>query len=218
MQQESSLPILYTFRRCPYAIRARLTLRYSQTHVELREVVLRDKPEGMLTASPKGTVPVLVLSVADANQSVLEESLDIMRWALDRYDPDGWLAEDGDITTDLIERNDSEFKYWLDRYKYPEHFSDIGDVDPLERCNNFLWRLDEMLTVQEYLLGDRLTLADIALFPFVRQFAFVDKASFDAGPFAALQAWLNGLLQTVLFESIMNKYPPWKQGDNPTIF
>ena len=218
MQQESSLPILYTFRRCPYAIRARLTLRYSQTHVELREVVLRDKPQSMLTASPKGTVPVLVFSVADPNQPQLEESLDIMRWALDRYDPDGWLAGDVDITADLIARNDSEFKHWLDRYKYPQHFSDIGDVDPQERCNDFLQQLDEMLISQEYLLGDKLTFADIALFPFVRQFAFVDKASFDVSPFGALQAWLNGLLQSELFESVMGKYPPWKQGDNPIIF
>lgn len=218
MQQKLDLPVLYSFRRCPYAIRARLALRYAGIHAELREVVLRDKPADMLKASPKGTVPVMVLAGTRQAPEVLEESLDIIHWALAATDPDGWLSGDAEAIGQLIRRNDEEFKYWLDRYKYPEHFSDSSGKDPLQECHAFLQELESRISAQHFLFGDTMSVADVAIFPFVRQFAFVDKISFSNNQFTAVQSWLNVFLQSDLFNSVMEKYPPWKAGDDVTVF
>ena len=217
LDESSHLPVLYSFRRCPYAIRARMTLRYAGIDVALREVFLRNKPADMLQRSPKGTVPVLVLS-GQSDEQVLEESLDIMHWALATSDPDGWLD---DLVADnqaLISRNDDEFKHWLDRYKYPEHFDDIGAEDPHQHCLDFLDQLEQQLASQPYLFGAKMTLTDIAIFPFVRQYASVDMDGFNAGPNQALQKWLHAFLELDLFVSVMSKYPAWKPGDALTIF
>ena len=203
-----SAPILYSFRRCPYAMRARMALMASGQSVRLREVVLRDKPLEMLEASPKGTVPVLILE----DGTVIDESLDVMAWALSQNDPGGWLAADGEA---LIAEADGPFKKALDRYKYPNRYEDEG-VDKLEqraKGREFLAKLDGILKDQTYLLGDAISKADIAIFPFVRQFANTDRPWFDAEPLPHLQRWLAAHLESELFQSIMKKYPQWRTGE-----
>ena len=191
---------LYSFRRCPYAMRARMALRYCAVPVEIVEVSLKAKPAEMLAISPKGTVPVL-----DAGGQVIDESLEIMRWALAQHDPQGWLLEGDPRIAELIEANDQVFKVHLNRYKYAERYPE----QPMEvyRAEGalFLQRLDELLTDREYLLADHLSLADVALLPFVRQFAHVDREWFAQTPYVRLQAWLQRFLESDLFTSIMKK-------------
>lgn len=203
-------PILYSFRRCPYAMRARLALTVSGQRCELREVKISAKPEAMLTASPKGTVPVLVLP----DGQVIDESLDIMRWALSAYDPEGWLTRDDPA---LIARNDGPFKHDLDRYKYPDRHGS----DPMFHRDNgaaFLHELDERLTKTPHLCGADRGLTDAALMPFVRQFAAVDPDWFGAQPFSSLQTWLAGHVASALFETVMVRLRPWSPGDEPVTF
>ncbi len=198
-------------------MRARLALYISGTHCKLREVVLRDKPAAMLKASPKGTVPVLVLS----DGTVIDESLEVMAWALGRADPEGWLApaqSDLSAMHDLIVEADGPFKQALDRYKYPNRYE---NVDPLEQRalgDTFLQKLNTRLTDHSQLFGDRISLADAAIFPFVRQFANTDREWFDAQPIPHLQAWLEGHLESGLFQAIMKKYKQWKPGDEEPLF
>ncbi|WP_222833090.1 glutathione S-transferase [Pseudomonas sp. SC3(2021)] len=191
---------LYSFRRCPYAMRARMALRYCGVPVEIVEVSLKAKPAEMLAISPKGTVPVL-----DAGGQVIDESLEIMRWALAQHDPQGWLLGGDPRIAELIEANDQVFKVHLNRYKYAERYPE----QPMEvyRAEGalFLQRLDELLTDREYLLADHASLADIALLPFVRQFAHVDREWFAQTPYVRLQAWLQRFLESDLFTSIMKK-------------
>ncbi|UST56756.1 glutathione S-transferase [Pseudomonas moraviensis] len=195
---------LYSFRRCPYAMRARMALRYADVPVEIVEVSLKDKPAQMLALSPKGTVPVL-----DADGVVIDESLQIMRWALAQNDPDDWsLAGDSFAALwmeKLIEGNDQIFKTALNRYKYAERYPE----QPMEAYRAegglFLQKLDELLEGREYLLADHQSLADIALLPFVRQFAHVDREWFAQTPYVRLQAWLQRFLESELFTSIMKK-------------
>ncbi|MCY0107138.1 glutathione S-transferase [Pseudomonas monsensis] len=191
---------LYSFRRCPYAMRARMALRYCGVPVEIVEVSLKAKPAEMLAISPKGTVPVL-----DAGGQVIDESLEIMRWALAQHDPQGWLLGGDPRIAELIEANDQVFKVHLNRYKYAERYPE----QPMEvyRAEGalFLQRLDELLTDREYLLADHLSLADVALLPFVRQFAHVDREWFAQTPYVRLQAWLQRLLESELFTAIMKK-------------
>lgn len=199
------LPILYSYRRCPYAMRARMALRYAQLNVEIREISLREKPTSMLRLSPKGTVPVLVLSDAQ----VIEESIDIVFWALQQYDPDAWLKVNLDTVKVLIDENDGAFKRALDRYKYPERFPDLPAADYRAQGEVFLSKLEQYLAKQTYLLSDQLTVADISIFPFIRQFANVDKTWFDKAPYPKLKVWLETLLHSDLFESIMQKQPTY---------
>jgi glutathione S-transferase len=199
--------ILYSFRRCPYAMRARMALIISGQQMELREVVLRDKPASMLALSPKGTVPVLALPGGE----VIDESLDIMRWALRLHDPEGWL--DGDDAA-LIAANDEPFKQHLDRYKYATRHGS----DPLEhRAAGMAWlgALDARLESSAFLCGERRMLADIAIFPFVRQFAAADQAWFDAQPLPHVQAWLRALIGSELFDRAMVRRAAWRPGDAP---
>ena len=208
----TKLPILYSFRRCPYAMRARMTLLYASINLELREVLLKAKPEKMLAISAKGTVPVLEL----ADSRVLDESYDIIRWALQQSDPENWLSADIDpAISDLITRNDGQFKTDLDHYKYWERFPAESQEQYRARGELFLAELEVLLNLQPYLLAERITLADIALFPFVRQFAFVDKEWFDQSPYPKLRAWLEQLINSELFLSAMKKSPPWQDGDSP---
>ncbi|MFJ2527673.1 glutathione S-transferase [Pseudomonas helmanticensis] len=191
---------LYSFRRCPYAMRARMALRYSGVPVEIVEVSLKAKPAEMLAISPKGTVPVL-----DAGGRVIDESLEIMRWALAQHDPDDWLLAGDSRIAELIEANDQGFKVQLNRYKYAERYPE----QPMEvyRAEGalFLQSLDELLTDRDYLLTDHASLADVALLPFVRQFAHVDREWFAQTPYVRLQAWLQRFLESDLFTSIMKK-------------
>ncbi|WP_460372442.1 glutathione S-transferase [Pseudomonas sp. Tul1A2] len=191
---------LYSFRRCPYAMRARMALRYSGVPVDIVEVSLKAKPAAMLAISPKGTVPVL-----DADGRVIDESLEIMRWALAQNDPGDWLLEDDARIAELIEANDQVFKVHLNRYKYAERYPE----QPMEvyRAEGavHLQRLEALLNEHDYLLADHPSLADIALLPFVRQFAHVDREWFAQTPYVRLQAWLQRFLESELFTSIMKK-------------
>ncbi|WP_411882318.1 glutathione S-transferase [Polaromonas sp. YR568] len=210
-----ALPVLYSFRRCPYAMRARLALAISGEPYALREVVLRDKPAELLAASPKGTVPVLVLP----DGAVIDQSLDVMLWTLRRKDPEGWLAPARGSLDDmlaLVAGNDGEFKRSLDRYKYPNRYPEesAGDAQAfaqLQRAQGATWlaRLDGMLD-GGWLYGARASLADMALLPFVRQFAHTDAAWFAAQPWPRLQAWLAQFEASVLYAGVMGKHAPWQ--------
>jgi len=209
----SAPPILYSFRRCPYAMRARMALLVSETPVRLREVVLREKPDEMIAASPKATVPVLVLGEG----TVIDESLDIMLWALERNDPQDWLITK-EHAAPLIAEADGDFKDHLDRYKYPNRYE---GVDPYARRAaglEFLQRLEEKIAATGQISGCNPGLADYAIFPFIRQFANVDRHWFDTQPLPALQKWLHDHLQSILFQSIMIKYPQWVAGDEEPLF
>jgi len=198
MNMSIKLPILYSFRRCPYAIRARLALAYAGIAVEIREVALKNKPEQMLAISPKGTVPVLQLP----DGRVLEESLDIMYWALAQHDPEHWLAFDTEAET-LIEWNDGDFKYSLDRYKYADRYPEFSQAYYRQQTEPFLIELESRLQHSPYLCGDYFSLADAAIFPFIRQFSNVDVDWFKSSPYRALNNWLDAALTTELFKSVM---------------
>ena len=206
----ADLPILYSFRRCPYAMRARLALAVSETYCILREVALSNKPAQLIAASSKATVPVLILPRGE----VLDGSLDIMRWALGRNDPLGWLLADGHATRALIETNDEAFKHHLDRYKYSDRYG----VDPVEHRSaglEILMNLDDRLAAQANLCGEGMTLADAALLPFVRQYAQVDPAWFAGHPLPNLKGWLDRHLSSPLFDRISVRVQPWSEGDPP---
>jgi len=201
-------PVLYTFRRCPYAMRARMALHVSGVETEQREIILRDKPLQMLAASPKGTVPVLVT----AEDQVIDQSLDIMKWALGINDPEGWLIPQNgrlDDMNGLIVDSDGPFKLDLDRYKYADRHPDDAPDYHRDRGLGFLARLDSLLIKNGQLFGKKTSLADIAIFPFVRQFANTDRHWFDALPLPALHAWLEMHLNSAMFSQIMEKQDIW---------
>lgn len=202
--------ILYSFRRCPYAMRARLALLVSATACEIREVKLSAKPAELIAASPKATVPVLILP----DGGVIDESLDIMRWALGRRDPEHWLGHEDSA---LIRANDGPFKYHLDRYKYPErHVSD--PVEHRVAGLDLLNVLEARLAFHANLCGEARGLTDAAIMPFVRQFAETDRPWFDMQPLPRLQAWLARHLASRLFEQAMPRLKPWHPGDAPVAF
>ena len=211
---ESAQPVLYSFRRCPYAMRARLALHASGVAFEHREVVLKHKPAHMLALSPKGTVPVLWLRSAAGDQ-VLEQSLDIMLWALREHDPLGWLPNAEADMVDamaLIAHNDGPFKRHLDRYKYPNRSGlDSGATDR-DAAALWLHTLDARLSAQAFLAGAHFGLADAAVAPFVRQYAHTDPTWFAAQAWAALAAWLAAFEASDLFSTTMNKEAPWRDG------
>ena len=208
------LPILYSYRRCPYAMRARMALKLAEIEVEIREISLREKPAHMLQVSPKGTVPVLVL----ADGSVIDESLEIMYWAREQAP----IKREGKLNalqpniheacSALILMNDNEFKQSLDRYKYPER-NLCDNLKPTQQYRQqgevFLRQLEGLLQNNTYLLESTPSMADIAIFPFVRQFAAVDSAWFDTAPYPKLRAWLNTWLSSLLFETVMKKQPTY---------
>ena len=197
------LPILYSFRRCPYAIRARLALRVAGIAVDCREVNLRDKPAALRELSPKASVPVLQLP----DGRVLEQSLDIMHWALRAHDPEGWLAADDPCeAADWIARNDDEFKPLLDRYKYAVRNPERSRAQHRESAlAGFVLALEERLRESRHLLGAGCSVADAAIFPFVRQFAAVEPAWFEAMPLPGIQAWLANWLRSAIYIAVMRK-------------
>lgn len=206
----SALPILYSFRRCPYAMRARMALWTAAIVVELREVKLAAKPPQLIEASPKATVPVLVL----ADGTVIDESLAIMRWALAQHDPESWWAGDDAA---LIAACDGVFKHHLDRAKYPGRYEADG-IDHRAAALALLRPLETRLERAPFLCGDTRSLTDIALFPFVRQFAAIAPEWFARQPMPRLQGWLERLGSSELFASIMPKFAPWVTGDEPIRF
>lgn len=211
-----ALPVLYSFRRCPYAMRARLAITASRQVCELREVVLKNKPAEMLAISPKATVPVLQLVTGD----VLDESLDIMYWALQQADPESWLDADQELTQSLIKENDHSFKRWLDRYKYFDRFPEMTQAEYWEKACQFLAKLEDQLNKHQQigLCAPRLTLADYAIFPFVRQFAHVDMNAFLKSDFPSVIAWEQTLEKSDRFQACMKKYPAWEADAEPVCF
>ena len=212
-----NLPVLYSFRRCPYAMRARLALAISQQACVHREIKLRAQPAQLLTISPKGSVPVLDLR----NGTVIEESLDIMLWTLGNHDPAGWLklrAEDLREALGLIEHNDGDFKFHLDRYKYAERYPETLDASVHRtEAASFLMALNERLAKGPYLFGAHACIADMAILPFVRQFAAVERQWFDAQAWVALRHWLDRFLDSNLFASVMAKHDVWVVDSAPLI-
>lgn len=195
-------------------MRARMALCYSQIVFELREISLRDKPASMLAISPKGTVPVLQLP----DGHVIDESLDIMLWALAQNDPAGWCNEnDRAQMLDLIHQNDTEFKSALDRYKYPSRYVDVDVAYERDRAMIFFAVLAARLPAHRFLFSDNLSLADVAIFPFVRQFARHEGERFAEIVDPRLQKWLSALMHMPLFFRIMEKYPLWQSGQSPTV-
>jgi len=214
MPENPPLPILYSFRRCPYAMRARMALWYTCTPVELREVILRDKPPELIAASAKATVPVLVLP----DGRVIDESYDIMKWALARCDPDGWLDVDIITADALVGQTDQEFKPNLDRYKYPEYFPQHSAADARTAGMQYLQTLDSLCEGRPFLLGDHISIVDVAIAPFVRQFAQVDPAWFAAFAGSRLNNWLVRFTTSTLFTSVMQKYPRWSPDTSAIVF
>jgi glutathione S-transferase len=200
----NDLAVLYSYRRCPYAMRARMALSYAGVAVEIREISLRDKPLDMLSISPKGTVPVL-----QTGPLVIEQSLEIMQWALSQSDKDGWL-NNLEASADLITINDGPFKRLLDQYKYPNKFPEVAIKDTLDKAMDIcLLPLEQRLQKSRYLLGDQMRLADVAIFPFIRQFSMVDPVWFEKSHLNHLKKWLNEQIESDLFLSVMHKYPTW---------
>lgn len=213
----TTFPILYSFRRCPYAMRARMAVRAAGQTCELREVVLRDKPQEMLDASPKATVPVLVLPGGE----VIDESFDIMMWALKANDPKGWLKpQEGtlDEMIELIEQCEDDFKPHLDRYKYANRYEDANPEEHRTRAEDFIEALEARLRASSHLFGEKQTLADIGIAPFIRQFVNTDRSWFDASPYPAVQRWLADFITSETFTSIMPKHAQWQSGSEPLIF
>ncbi|MBV1861896.1 MAG: glutathione S-transferase [Nannocystaceae bacterium] len=207
------IPILYSFRRCPYAIRARMALAVADIRCELREVLLRDKPAEMLKASPKGTVPVVVLA-----DRTIDESLEIMHWALDQRDPSSWRAGPQDEARALVQDNDGPFKHHLDRYKYAARYSDAQAHQERDHAAVFIAGLETRLADSAYLMGDQPSLVDVAIFPFVRQFAGVDPGDWKRGFFGNTERWLERWLASKLFARCMHKSSPWHPQDEPVFF
>ena len=197
-----ALPILYSFRRCPYAMRARMSIVRTQFQVELREVILRDRPEHMMEVSPKGTVPVLLL----ADGTVIEESLEIMQHVLD------WTLSEEE--QHWISRNDDEFKFHLDRYKYPNRYEDVDEIEQRTLASAYLMDLDRRLA-NEPLMSEALS---DALFPFVRQFANHNRDWFDVQPWANVVEWLTENLESEAFKACMKKHKQWVEGDATIVF
>jgi len=209
--------ILYTFRRCPYAMRARISLHLSQLNPLVREIELKHKPAEMLTISAKGTVPVLVT----ADKQVIGESLDIMRFALTQHPaPDNdfltpsdyktlqlWLNDPA--TESLINANDNEFKPWLDKYKYADRSPQYSQHWYRQQAEKFIQRLEVNLTQHLFLCTETVTLADLAIFPFIRQFANVEPTWFNSMPYPKVNAWLTKLINSPLFNVTMYTYPLW---------
>lgn len=184
-----------------------MALTYANISVEIREISLKEKPLSMLAISPKGTVPVF-----QYGNLVLEQSLDIMKWALSQHDPDGWLTDENNISTmALIDANDGSFKRLLDQYKYPTRFLDMNVEGVLnEALDQHLKPLNARLEQAKFLLGDRLSMADIAIFPFIRQFHMVNETLFGLYQLDALKKWLDNRIESSLFLSVMQKHLVWQ--------
>ena len=206
-------PCLYSFRRCPYAMRARMALAYSAIRVELREIKLSNMPQELLRISPKATVPVLHLP----DGTILEQSLDIMHWALSISDPEQWLVDDSE-SNELIRQNDEGFKPLLDAYKYAERFPQISQLEHRNNAEYFLHLLEHRLVDHPCLMGDRLTISDVAIMPFIRQFAGVEPRWFEQCDYPGLRRWLKHQIESQLFKSVMAKYAFWHSGDKTVYF
>ncbi|MDB2414826.1 glutathione S-transferase [Rickettsiales bacterium] len=210
----NNLPILYSFRRCPYAMRARMAIIYSGLKCILREVDLKNKPEQLMEISPKATVPVLCMP----DGRLIDESLDIIKYAISQNDPDGW-GDFGGEYENIVKVNDMDFVPFLRKYKYFERYKENSQEYYRKQCEEiFLKKIEKKLSENSYLLGNKLTAADIAIMPFIRQFAGVDNLWFESCEYKNTRKWLTNLVKSNLFEKIMIKNKPWKEGDKPVLF
>ena len=202
-------PILYSLQHCPYAIRARMALLLAKQPVLLRAIVLKNKPTEMLQVSPTGTVPLLVFD----DSSIIDESLDIMIWALEQNDPNNLLCRDNpDIFPEmlaLINKYDNEFKTWLEKYKCAKRYHETSKIDYRQQCELFIIQLEQRLSNHAFIIGSNPSLVDYAVLPFIRQFARVDRKWYIESPYPNLQGWLQAHLQSPLFSKTMTKYPLW---------
>ena len=209
-------PILYSFIRCPYAMRARMALKLTNTKCEIREVRLNNKPKQMIDKSPKGTVPVLVLQKA-----VIDESNDIIEWALSSNNIfDGNIDNDQiDLTNNLIELFDSKFKYNLDRYKYATRYENIDKDKHKMECLDILINLENVISNKEWILGSKINKLDISILPFIRQFRIADIEWFDKqNKIKGIQKILFNFLDSNLFKEVMYKYDVWEENAEPQFF
>ena len=196
-------------------MRARMAIAISGQQVEFREVILRDKPPSMIELSPKGTVPVLSLS----SGQVIDESLDVIDWALNQNDPDNWLrSSQSEKALELIHTNDNEFKHHLDRYKYSKRYDNEDPEFHRKKCLKFIESVNNELNNSKYIFDDNISYADIVLLPFIRQFRIADIEWFDSLPYDNLKKWLSSFLDSSLLNSIMKKYDLWKEGDKSIVF
>lgn len=206
-------PTLYSFRRCPYAMRARLAIAVSEQNVLLKEIVLKHKPEELLAISPNKTIPVLA-----CDDQVIDESLEIMVWALSKNDPEQWLQAPLMEMLSLIDLNDFEFKGWLDKYKYADRHPEYEQTYYREEAEEFLMQLETRLQQNRYLFSAHISLADMAIFPFIRQFSMVEPAWFEQSNYPMVKQWLSELINSDLFISCMKKYPTWLESGEAFLF
>ena len=213
-----SLPILYSLRQCPYAMRARIGLLQAKQPVILRDIVMKNIPKEMLDASPKGEVPVLVFE----DSSVIDESLDIMIWALNQSDPNNLLFNQQPNTyqgmLDLINRNDNEFVDALKKYKAASRYHDSEEINCRQQCEPFIVYLEQRLAKHDYIFGDTASLADYAILPFIRQFSRVDRKWYLQAPYPNLRRWLERHYQNPMFSKAMKKYPQWLDKKESILF
>ena len=198
------LPVLYTFRRCPYAMRARISMYYSKISYEHREILLKERPKKLYQLSPKGTVPVLNLP----DGKVIDESLDIMKWSVSVNDPDAWYVNNIDHQLEIISINDKEFKKWLDRYKYHDRYPEYSVEYYRGKCEKILDNFEKILDSEKFLFSNNISLSDIALLPFVRQFSNVDIIWFR-NRFINLSGWMDELIGMEIFQAMMKKFEIW---------
>jgi glutathione S-transferase len=213
-----SLPIIYSLRNCPYAIRARLAIYASGQQVHLRDLVLSDKPTEMLAVSPKGTVPVLVT----LDNAVIDESLSIMQWAFSQTDPNDYLHKSAPNALAemlvMIERFDTEFKGHLEQYRCSKRYHETSLIQDRQKCEPYLVDLEMRLCQHQYLMSDKPSLADLALMPFVRQFARVERQWYLQSPYPKLRQWLNGYLQSKMFTKVMTQQRMWLDLKEDVVF
>jgi len=218
--ENSTLPILYSLRNCPFAMRARIAIFKAQQTVLLRDLVLTDKPLAMLQASPKGTVPVIVL----ANGTVIEESLDIMLWALQETDPSDLLHAnhlDKSSISDMhcvIKDFDHGFKRCLEQYKCAKRYQEPSLIEFRQACEVYIQQLELRLAQQRFLISNQESLADIALLPYIRQFARIERQWYLESPYPYVRRWLNHYLQSPMFTKVMAKYPLWLTNYDEVLF
>mgnify|MGYP001261125367 CR=1 FL=1 len=189
-----------------------MALSYSKVSVEVKEILLNNRPPELLAVSIKGTVPVLCIN----DTTVIDESLDIMKWALIQNDPNLWSHYNKEMQFDIIEENDNEFKYWLDRYKYYDRYPENNRDYYRAKCDKYLTKLNQLLEKNQYLLTNKLLLVDVAIVPFIRQFANVDKYWFKE-TYGKLSSWLNNIIESKLFVSVMDKYLEYNSKQEPLI-
>jgi len=214
------LPILYSLRNCPYAMRARIAIFKAKQTVLLRDLVLSNKPPEMIAVSPKGTVPVIVLP--NENNRVIEESLDVMLWALNETDPDNLLlSRDESALTEmlaLIHIFDHQFKTAIETYKCAKRYKETNVVECRQACETFIQTLEQRLMGSAFLMGPKESLADIALLPFIRQFARIERQWYLQSPYPKVRQWLNSYLQSPMFTKVMAKYPLWLDSHKVVLF